>query len=284
YAELLGYAFLSRRSRSQIAGLIMLVVNAAFVLLPQDPITRVSCWIVLSIFMLWLVYRIAPASWSRVLRTQSSNSNLRGGRWLSHHPLLKKELQFLISLARLFPFVVCLVSIELFGYFFMDDSPGTILPISTALLIWITNDIWTLSSIGLEEKGITLYKITVYAWRKMLRTKWLLLWGLSSGIAVIHQMVWELILKHPFKDMIFPLLWNILLAAAMVSFCLWTGYKFAAPERSGYYRITFLGSWVIAFIMILLVCLRQMNMVLFTLAAVIIQVRFFFFYRQIPKE
>lgn len=200
--------------------------------------------------------------------------------WLSQSPLLKKELLFIIRRGNLFSFFILAMGIEVLNYYIIRES-SLILPISSAVLAWITVDIWAVKSLIIEEKGLLIYKTTLFAWKKMLRTKWLILCVVTIGIIFMHQWFWGIYLHISPMSLLIQIIWNIFLSITLISFGMPLGYKFISIDYLGNYRIKFFGNWVIAMSMLLLLYLHQFHKVLFAAISIMIYIRFIFFYRKV---
>ncbi|MCE5170446.1 hypothetical protein LQV63_14110 [Paenibacillus profundus] len=279
YAELVGYSYLLKRIRYLLISTLMLAINLWAVFAQFNPTGRITCLLLLTVIILALTFWVAQQAWPKVLSFHFFVTDHHQTRWLSKHPLLKKELLFIIRFRDVFPFVVCVFALELLNYYIVAETP-VFLPISSALLIWFVNDIWTVRSFAYEGRGLSLYTVTFYAWRKMLSAKWFVCWGLGTSIAAINQLVWGLVLEELAWDKwLEQLVQSAFLSATMVSFGLLAGYRFTVRER-----IPFFSNLIIALGMIFLVYLHQTQFVLFVIATVIIHMRFVRFYRRVPND
>ncbi|WP_311079951.1 hypothetical protein [Paenibacillus polymyxa] len=280
FAEIVGYITLFRKFYGYAISFFFLSLNVVYFILPMSLSVRILTWILLCISMGYIALYFAQRSWSVFLQYHGPKKNLSRRGWLSQCPLLKKELLFIIRRVNLFSFFILALGIEVLNSYIIRESPF-ILPISSAVLSWFAVDTWAVKSLVIEGKGILIYKATLFAWKKMLRTKWLILCIVTIGIISMHQWFWGIYLHISPMSLLFQSIWNIFLPITLISFGMPLGYKFLSIDYLGCYRIKFFGSWVIAMSMLLLLYLHQFHKVLFAAISIVIYIRFIFFYRKV---
>ncbi|MDY7993234.1 hypothetical protein UY286_17425 [Paenibacillus polymyxa] len=280
YAEMVGYAMLLRKYFGYFISSFLLLLNVIYFILPMSLLVRTLTWVLLCLSMGYISFYFAQRSWPVFLQYRVSKGTSKRRVWLSQSPLLKKELLFIIRRGNLFPFFIIAMGVEVLNYYIVRES-SLILPISSAVLSWIAVDIWAVKSLIIEEKGLLIYKATLFAWKKMLRTKWLILSVLTIGIIFMHQWFWGIYLHISPVILSIQIIWNIFLSITLISFGMPLGYKFLSIDYLGCYRIKFFGSWVIAMSMLLLLYLHQFHKVLFAAISIVIYIRFIFFYRKV---
>ncbi|MEK5321642.1 hypothetical protein NSS94_20725 [Paenibacillus sp. FSL L8-0644] len=280
FAEIVGYITLFRKFYGYAISFFFLSLNVVYFILPMSLSVRILTWILLCISMGYIALYFAQRSWSVFLQYHGPKKNLSRRGWLSQCPLLKKELLFIIRRVNLFSFFILALGIEVLNSYIIRESPF-ILPISSAVLSWFAVDIWAVKSLVIEGKGILIYKATLFAWKKMLRTKWLILCIVTIGIISMHQWFWGIYLHISPMSLLFQSIWNIFLPITLISFGMPLGYKFLSIDYLGNYRIKFFGSWLIAMSILLLLYLHQFHKVLFAAISIVIYIRFIFFYRKV---
>lgn len=130
-----------------------------------------------------------------------------------------------------------------------------------------------------EGRGLSLYTVTLDAWRTMLSAKWLFYWTMGASIAAIHYLGWQFGLELSWTNSMMLFLKSAFLASTLASFGLLAGYRFTS-----YGRITLVGQLGITPSMILLLYLHQLHFVLFILSTAVIQIGFIRLYRTIPDK
>ncbi|MGG4503174.1 hypothetical protein DX902_17530 [Paenibacillus jamilae] len=280
FAEIFGYITLFRKFYGYVISFLVLSLNVVYFILPMSLSVRILTWILLCISMGYIAFYFAQRSWSVFLQYHGPKKLLCRRGWLSQYPLLKKELLFIIRRVNLFSFFMLALGIEVLNSYSIRESPF-ILPISSAVLSWFAVDIWAVKSLIIEGKGLLIYKTTLFAWKKMLRTKWLILCALNIGIIFMHQWFWGIYLQISPVVLLIQTIWSIFLSTTLISFGMPLGYKFLSIDYLGNYRIKFLGSWVIAMSMLILLYLHQFHKVLFAAISVMIYIRFILFYKKV---
>ncbi|ADO58515.1 hypothetical protein [Paenibacillus polymyxa] len=279
-AEIFWYITLFRKFSGYAISFFFLSLVVVYFILPMSLSVRILTWILLCISMGYITLYFAQRSWSVFLQYHGSKKVLGRRGWLSQCPLLKKELLFIIRPVNLFSFFILALGIEVLNSYIIRESPF-ILSISSAILSWFAVDIWAVKSLVIEEKGLLIYKATLFAWKKMLRTKWLILCVLNIGIIFMHQWFWGIYLQISPVILSIQTIWSIFLSTTLISLGMPLGYKFLSIDYLGNYRIKFLGSWVIAMSMLLLLYLHQFHKVLFVAISVMIYTRFILFYKKV---
>lgn len=277
-AEGSGYCYRSGRLPCQCLSAVWLAVNLVGVMLPLALAARMLGAAILIALQFMCAFRAAAYAWPQVMRSPLPAKTGAKTRMLSHNPLLRKELYFVTRFQDAVPFLFCAFALELFCFYAAADTP-IVIPIGAGLLIWLTNEIWTVRGFANEGRGLSLYTVTLAAWRTMLSAKWLLYWTMGTSIAAVHYLGWQVGMERPWIDSTVLFLKSALLAATLASFGLLAGYRFTA-----YGRIALVGQLLITLGMILLLYLHQSYFTLFMLLTAVIQIGFIRLYRTIPDN
>ncbi|BFH66599.1 hypothetical protein J27TS7_35720 [Paenibacillus dendritiformis] len=278
YAEVSGYSYRSGRLAFQWLAVMWLAVNLAGVVLPLALAARMLGAAIIIALQFLCAFRAAEYAWPQVMRSTLPAETGAKTRMLSHYPLFRKELYLVTRFKDVVPFLFCIFALELFCFYAAADSPAVI-PIGAGLLIWLANEIWTVRGFANEGRGLSLYTVTLDAWRTMLSAKWLFYWTMGASIAAIHYLGWQFGIERSWTNSMMLFLKSSFLASTLASFGLLAGYRFTSSGR-----ITLVGQLWITPSMILLLYLHQLHFVLFILSTAVIQIGFIRLYRTIPDK
>lgn len=278
YAEVSGYSYRSGRLPFQCLSVVWLAINLAGVMIPLALAARMLGAAIMIALQFFCAFRAADYAWPQLMRSTLPADTGAKTRMLSPYPLLRKELYFVTRFKDVVPFVFGVFALELFCFYAAADSP-MVIPIGAGLLIWLANEIWTVRGFANEGRGLSLYTVTLDAWRTMLSAKWLCYWVLGTSIAAVHYLGWQFGMERPWTDSTVLFLMSAFLASTLASFGLLAGYRFTA-----FGRITWVGQLLITPGMILLLYLHQLHFALFILFTAVIQIGFIRLYRTIPDK
>lgn len=278
YAEVSGYSYRSGRLPFQCLCVVWLAVNLAGVMLPLALAAQMIAAAIIIALQFIGAFRAAEYAWPQVMGSTLPGETGVKTRMLSHYPLFRKELYFVTRFKDAVPFLFCVFALELFCFYAAADSP-MVISIGAGLIIWLANEIWTVRGFANEGRGMSLYTVTLEAWRTMLSVKWLCYWALGTSIAAVHYLGWQVGMERPWADSALLFLKSAFLASTLASFGLLAGYRFTASGR-----ITLVGQLLITPGMVLLLYLHHLHFVLFILFTAIIQIGFIRLYRTIPDK
>lgn len=290
YAELGVYCFVAltgmareRKARALSLALLILAVLAldlSIMMLPLMPAIRGIVAIVVATLQCTVAFRASHFTWPLMMSAAPPAESRAKQHILSRYPLLRKEIYFLTRFKDMFPLLIILCLLQLFTYYSAVDSP-IIIPIGAALLVWLVSDVWVTSSFINEGRGLALYTVTLDAWHRLLRAKWLFYGAISISASIVHTLVWQSRIAWSWTAGSVSELCaqSLLLTSTFVSFSLLAGYHFTTQGR-----ISLPAQLLITLCMFLLIYLQQAHLVLFLFVSTAIQLGFYRLYRRVPSS
>lgn len=160
--------------------------------------------------------------------------------FISKNPILKKEFLLMFRFQRIFPLTIVFICAQYIFYILHGLKPNAVL-IVALIIVTLMHDAWTLNSIGLEESAIKLYLYSRLPLKKLVSTKWMFCFLLTSLIGASDYIFWSIYYNEHTINIIQNTLILFLFSFLTSTLYIYIGIFFSDFDRRSYYRINLKG-------------------------------------------
>lgn len=216
------------------------IISGLLVLIPSCVNGYLSLKVIAGILFIVCFFKFSNYHWEGYLYHSRHLTEFRKKVFLSKKPVLKKELFLLLQFQRILPLAFVLICAQ-FVFYILNGVKSDFILIIALIIVGIMHDAWTLNSIGLEESTIKLYLYSRLPLKKLISTKWMFCFMLTTLIGAINYVFWGIYYNEDTINIIQNTLILILFSYLMSTLYICIGIFFTDFDRRTYYRINLKG-------------------------------------------